>query len=99
MSRAEGSLGGPERWLGPLCVYCKMVGESRPRRARESHNMMKINKKMANLFRRDQYLLTRGIRSAFKKIGEIFVELAIKRSPKEKHFVAQYEFASNLCHA
>ena len=29
------SLGGPERWLGPLCVYCKVVVESRSMRAKK----------------------------------------------------------------
>ena len=29
------SLGGPERWLGPLYVYCNVVVESRSRRAKK----------------------------------------------------------------
>ena len=46
-------LRGPERWLGPLCVYCKLVVESRSRRAKKtsenSDNLMDINKNMAKL--------------------------------------------------
>ena len=30
------SLGGPERWLGPLCVHCKLVVESRSRHAKKT---------------------------------------------------------------
>ena len=47
------SLGGSERWLGPLCVYCKLVVESRSGRAKKnsenSDNLMNINQNMAKL--------------------------------------------------
>ena len=47
------SLGGPERWLGPLYVYCKLVVERRSMRAKKnnenSDNLMNINKNIAKL--------------------------------------------------
>ena len=46
------SLGGPERWLGPLYVYYKLEVESRSGRVKKSENsdnLMNINKNMAKL--------------------------------------------------
>ena len=50
-SRAEGAR--PECWLGPLCVHCKLVVESRSRRAKITATtatiLMNINQNMAKL--------------------------------------------------
>ena len=35
-ARLKLRFGGPERWPGPLCVYCKVVAESRSRHAKKT---------------------------------------------------------------
>ena len=52
------SLRGPERWPGPLCVYCKIVVESRSRlggKTETQGKLMKINHNMAKFGERNQY--------------------------------------------
>ena len=73
------SLGGPERWPGPLCVSCKVVVERRSGRAKNSNNsnnLMKINKNMAKFGERDHYMLK--VRTSVCKILAIFKVLRIE---------------------
>ena len=48
---SRASLGGPERWPGPLCVYCKIVGgeqvKAYGKKQRQQRKSMKINNNMA----------------------------------------------------
>ena len=44
-----GSLGGSERWLGPLCVCCKVVVESRSMRAKRNLQKNCKNKTLSSV--------------------------------------------------